>query len=149
MWVDLLKILPISLQLSPGWGRHHLWALSIGLTFPWQLWKVAEVCWTRQFPSQGTSCVYTIGAHFLLLAFVRAVSSDMGWILLSFTAVYSRYTTQLKARPMPITIISDLLTSDWPPPLCYIMWSIMCSGSIQTKLMSGFSIVFVYTCMYV
>lgn len=40
--------------------------------------------------------VYTIGAHFPLLAFVRAASSDIGCIRLSGIAISSRYATQLK-----------------------------------------------------
>lgn len=40
--------------------------------------------------------VYTIGAHFPLLPFVRAASSDIGCIRLSGIAISSRYATQLK-----------------------------------------------------
>lgn len=36
MWVDLLNMLPISSQLSAGWG-HHVWTVSTGPAFPGQL----------------------------------------------------------------------------------------------------------------
>lgn len=122
----------ISLQLSPDRGTRHLWTVSTGPAIPWQLGKASEVCWTRQFPFQGTPCVYTIGAHFLLLAFVWAVSFDMGCILVSFTAISSRYTTQLEARATTIALTPNLTVSAWPSLLFYFMWSITHPGSVQT-----------------
>lgn len=46
--------------------------------------------------------MHTMGTHFLLLGFVRVVSSDMGCDLPPLIAVCSRYTTQRKARPIQL-----------------------------------------------
>lgn len=105
MWVELLKSPLISLQPSPGWGRHHLWS-SLGSSGRRR--KCAE---PGDFLSWNFVC--TMGAHFLLSAFVRAF--PLGGMcstlpLLSITGIVPNL-----GKAYPIAIISSSPTRRAPP----------------------------------
>lgn len=127
LWVDLLKVPPISLQLSLGWGRHSLWSVN---TRPRQLWKASEACWSRQFPLRGTPCVHN-RSSFPPIGFC---SSSFLWYRMHSTLRHcylSQVCYSTQARPAPAAVTPN------PPTLVYVRHHL---SGINTKSQSGFSI---------